>query len=548
MKRRITLPRHTRQDLIAGLTGAVAGAPQAMGFALIAGVNPVYGLYTALVATVVGALVGSSTFMTVGPTNALALVVASSLSGYGEQAQVSHLFTLTLLVGLFVFLFGVLRLGMLIRFVSNAVMTGFITGAGLLIILGQVQHITGYDAQGGSTLLRFIDWLSHLGQSQPHTTIIGLGALVTITLLHRTRLHYLATLIAILLATLATGLLGWGDVAYVQDLSVVPRGLPGVVLPDLRLMPDLAASALAIAVLAAVQSAALTNSVSEPDGSMPDATRDLIGIGLANLAGGLLQGMPACGSLSRTAVNINAGARTRRANVYAGLFVGLFLLALGSVIEAVTLAALAAHLIVAAFSLLRPDQIMLVWRVNWPARIAMTATLAATLLLPLEYSIYVGVLLSLALYVYSASEKLHVTRLVPIGENRYRTAPVPEHLPDHEVIIFSVRGHLYFAAVSKLEKLLPAPESGTDCVVILRLRESDYLGSTGIGFLRRYNRQLREHGGQLILTGLSRAVRKELEQTGMTVEFGEDNLFDAEEIYLDATAHAFQYGQSLLKP
>lgn len=536
-----------RSDVLAGLTGAVAGAPQAMGFALIAGVNPVYGLYTALVSTVIGGLLGSSSFMTVGPTNALALVVASALADFDGPAQIEGLFVLTGLVGVLMLLFGLLQLGTLIRFVSNAVMTGFITGAGMLIILGQVQHLNGYDSSGGTTVQRFLNWLAHLPQSDPQTVIIGIGALLVIVTLHRTRLHDIATLVAIILATLAVGALGWEHVAHVHDLSTVPRGLPAPVLPDLSLAPDLAASALAMAVLAAVQSAAITNSVNEPDGSHASVTRDFIGIGVANLAGSVLQGMPACGSLSRTAVNVAAGAHTRLANVFAGLFVGVFLLALGSFIEAVTLAALAAHLVVAAFSLIRLDQIVLVWRVNWPARLAMTATFAATLLLPLQYSIYVGVALSLGLYLYSASERLHVVRLVPLEGNRYRAEDVPDQLPDGEAIIFSIHGHLYFAAVQKLESLLPPPNGDARAVVILRLRESDYLGSTGIAFLRRYNHALRRNGGQLILTGLSRAVRTELERTGIDAEFGQDNLFDAEEIYLDATGHAFDYGQSLLK-
>lgn len=137
-----------RDDLLAGLTGAVAGAPQAMGFALIAGIEPTYGLYTAVVSTIIGAFFGQSSFMTIGSTNALALVVATTLVNFEGAAQTERLFVLTGLTGIFYLIFGIFRLGFLLRFVSNAVMTGFVTGAGLLIIFGQVRYLTGYNPVG----------------------------------------------------------------------------------------------------------------------------------------------------------------------------------------------------------------------------------------------------------------------------------------------------------------------------------------------------------------------------------------------------------------
>lgn len=546
-----------RNDLLAGVTGAVAGAPQAMGFALIAGVNPIYGLYTAVVSTIVSAFAGSSTYMTVGPTNALSLVVFSIIGSHVGDAQIERLFVLTLLTGVFFFLFGVLRLGMLVRFVSNAVMTGFITGAGLLIIFGQVRHINGYQAAPDATplsflppalldvmpsaTLRFVDWLQHLPQSDPRTLIIGLSAMGIILFVQRTRFKNWAILVAIITATIAVKLLNWeSDVALVSTISAVPRGLPAPVIPDFGLISELVGGAFAIAVLGAVQSAALTNSIPEPDGSNSNTSRDFIGMGIGNILGAVFQGIPACGSLSRTAVNIKAGGKTRWANAFAGIIVALFLLALGPLVEQVTLAALAAQLIIAAISLLRPSQIRLVWRVNWAARSAMVATFVSTLLLPLEFSIYVGVIISLLLYVYISSERLQVELLVPLENNRYKVEPMPEKLPDNDIVILTVQGDLYFAAVRRLEAILPNPKQCKRTTMILRLRENDYLGSTGIRFLLRYSDMLREGGGRLMLAGLSPKVRRELDRTGISERFGEENLFDAGEIYFEATALAYQ--------
>jgi len=538
--------KFNQNDLIAGLTGAVAGAPQAMGFALIAGVNPLYGLYTAIVSTIVGAIFGKSSFMTIGPTNALSLVVASTLVDFSEAEQATQLFTLTILVGVCFFIFGFLKLGILVRFVSNAVMTGFVAGAGLLIILGQVQHLNGYTPQGDIALLRFGDWLLNLHQSAPHTLLIGITTIAIIIALQRTRFKNFATLVAILVASIIVIVLGWNDVEMVRNISTIPNGLPSPIFPDFTFATDLLPVAIAITVLAAVQSAAITNAIPDPDGTPPNTNRDFIGMGFANLLGGLLQGMPACGSLSRTAVNVDSGAETRWSNIWAGIFIGAFIAFFGSLVERTVLAALAGQLVVAAISLIKIDQIKLVWRVNDQARFAMVATFTSTLVLPLEYSIYIGVVLSLVMYVYSASERLHVVRLEPIGDHQYRVLNLPARLPSSEPIIFSIHGHLYFAAVPKLENLLPDALNCTQTIVILRLRENDYLGSTGIQFLSKYRQKLENRGGKLLLSGVSPTIHKELERTHSEAEFGAENIFYASEVFFESTERAYQYANDLL--
>lgn len=530
-------------DIAAGLVGAVAGAPQAMGFALVAGVAPVYGLYAAVVAVIVGALTSSSRYMTIAPTNALVLVVFSALDG-GTQ-PIEKLFTLTLLVGGFQLAAGLLRLGGLTRFVSNAVMTGFITGAGLLIILGQLPHLTGYEPHDAGPLPRLWDWLVHLPQSHPQTLVIGVAAIIIIAGLHRTRFKSVATLVALVVTTVFVLAAGWDEVAIVRDMDTIPAGLPAPALPDLNHAPGLLPAALALALLGLVQSAALTQAVREPDGSTPNTNRDFAAQGLANIVASFFQALPSAGSLSRTAVNISAGAKTRLANLLASVFVLLILLALGTVIEQITLAALAGHLVVAAFSLFNRQAIALVWRVHWGGRVALIATFVSTLLLPLEQSVYVGVALSLALYAYTSANEVRVTTLLPIEGHRFREVPLPQRLPPGGMIVFSVTGSLYFAAVRRLENMLPLPDSAGGTVVILRLRGQIHLGSTGIGFLRRYADLLRASGGDLLLAGISPELDAELRRTGIAAYLGDDHIFVATDIYFEATEQALSAAQRL---
>ena len=535
------------KDLIAGATGAAAGAPQAMGFALIAGVNPVYGLYTAIVATIIGTLAGSSVYMTVAPTNALALVVGSTLLPFDQVGQIERLFVLTLLVGAFQLLFALLRMGSLTRFVSNAVMTGFITGAGLLIILGQIDNLTGTSSQGDMVLLRFYNWVSNPQNIDLPTLLIGVLTVAMIfAIQHTRRFRYMAALIALVVTSGLAWLLNWESVATVGDFSTIVPGLPLPILPNPTLIPELVLVALAVAVLASVQGAAISSSVPQPDGSTSKANRDLFGQGLANVIGSVFQGMPACGSLSRTAVNVAAGAQTRLANLSSAVFIAIIVIALSSLVEMVAMPALAGLLIVAAISLIRRESLRLVWRVNWSARMAMIITFISTLVLPLEYSIYVGVALSLGLYVYSSSQMITVTRLVPLPNGHFLEAPIPSRLPDNEPVILCARGSLYFAAVHRLEELLPLPRDSRKPVVILRMRGNQYLGSTGIRFLRHYAAQLRSHGGDLILSGISDKVRAEIERTGALGEPGPIQIFYAEGEIFHATEDALAYANRWL--
>lgn len=538
---RKTLPR----DLIAGATGAVAGAPQAMAFALIAGVNPIYGLYTAIVATIIGAFTAGSTYMTIGPTNAVALVVGATLINYDEGLRYEYLILLTFLVGVIQLLFGVLRLGALTRFVSNAVMTGFITGAGLLIINGQLRHITGSTVEVGPPLFRFFNWFTHLGNSNPETLFIGLLTMLIIVVLRRTRFKNAAILIALVITALIVQLMAWDDVAIVSTISEIPSGLPAPVIPNWDYVGDLLSPAFALAILALVQGAALVQSIPEPNEQ--NVSRDFIGQGAANIGAAFFQGMPSGGSLSRTAVNINAGAKTRLANVFAGLFILSIVLLFSTGIEQVVLAALAGQLIVAAISLIHPRTIATVWQVSWTARLSMLATFISTLTLPLEYSIYIGVGLSLVLYVYSSAASLQLVRLVKIGSHQYKEEAVSKELPADKPIVFSIYGNMFFAAVRRLEELLPDPETANHTVVILRLRNNPYMGSTGLNFFREYAEKLAKYDSLLILAGVGENVKGQLERANET---NDENcllkFFLADGVVFSATERAFAYAEEWL--
>lgn len=527
-------------DILAGATGAAAGIPQAMAFSVVAGLNPIHGLVAAFVGTAAGALTSSTALLTIGPTNAVALAVGAILIQTGSDDPVTTLAGLTLLVGLFQLFAGVLNLGGITRYVSNAVMTGFISGAALLILMGQTGPLLGINHHGQDIpLLRFMDILRHVRQTQLTTLAAGLVTVGIVLALNQTRFKPASWLCAIVVASVLVSVLGWSDVRLVDDVGSVPQGLPGIQLPDLLQLPDLILPALAVAILGLVQSAGLTRSMGNTNPTKPTLSRDFVSQGIGNLSVALLQGLPVAGSISRTAVNIAAGARTRRANLIAGSLVGLSLFTFGSLAGRIPLSSLAGVLYIAALSLLDVRRIRQVWRTYWPGRIAMGITFILTLILPLEQSIYVGVLISLTLFVYSSAEHIKLVQLFP-RNGGFVEREVPPYVPASHPIVIEVRGNLYFGAVYTLERMLPDLNGVVHPVVIFRLRGEAMFGSTFLTMLERYAKELHKAKGRLILTGLSEEAHEQLVRAGVNEWLPEADIVDADPMLLEATGKALR--------
>jgi SulP family sulfate permease len=282
------------------------------------------------------------------------------------------LVVLVLMVGVFQLLAGLFRLGFVIRFVSNAVMTGFLNGVAVLIILGQLSDLTGYQSSFSNRVAKALDLLLHLGQIDPQASAIGLLTLGLIALLlWLTATRRFAFIIAIAAATIALVVLSlpalstaasFAAVPTVGTLSSIPRELPQLSLPQLSLVWSLWLPALSIAIIGLVQGAGVSQGTPNPDGRYPDVSRDFLGQGAANLATSLVGGLPAGGSVSGTVLVMGAGARSRWANIFVGLFVALIVLLAGPLVERVPMPALAALLIVAGIQGFRMEQAVMVWR------------------------------------------------------------------------------------------------------------------------------------------------------------------------------------------
>ena len=547
MKSPIDLPRgrDAKNDLIAGLTTGLVQIPDAMATAILAAVQPVNGLNTLIVGTPIGALFAGSIFMTVTTTGAIALAVADAVGKVGADERTGLLIMLTLMVGAIQLAFGLLKLGWITKFVSNSVMVGFITGVCILIILGQLGDLTGYSSEYSNKVAKTVDLVLHFNEVSWTTLAVGLVTIGLILLLGRTPVRKFAMVLAFAVVTIGVVVLGLG-VQLVSDVAAIPTGLPAFQVPDFSKAAGLIVPAIAIAAIGLIQGAGVSKSVPNPGGEYGDDSRDFAAQGVANAAVSFFQGMPIGGSVSASALNVSSGARSRWANVYAGVIVAVVLLLFGSTIEKVPMATVAALLIVAAVGSLKPAAILEVWRTNWAARVIMLATLVLTLMLPIVYAVLVGVAISTIQHISSASLDVKIRRLVREAEGRFSEEDPPERVPDRAVTILDIYGSIFYAAADVIADKLPDVRDAKGAVLVLRLRGRGEVGSSAIGLFRRYATDLQQGGGALLLAGVGSGMADQLKRTGIEDLLGEHSLFPARSMVYQSTEAAFEEGSRRL--
>ncbi len=353
-----------------------------------------------------------------------------------DPTDLHNVATLTLLVGVVMVVFGALRLGAAMSFVSNAVMTGFTTGIALQIVAGVASDATGYAPDVHNTIGKIGQTLIHLPDWDAVTTVVTAATVGVWAAAHAVpRLQAMATLIALLLVSLGVGVLDL-DVEKVGDIGSIPNAFPAPVLPDLSVAPDLVFGAVAVALVALAQAAGIGAAVPNPDGSRTNVSGDFLAQGAANLAGGFFRALPVGGSLSRTGVATSAGARTRWAGIFAGISLAVLVIVAGSAAEQIPMPVIGGLILVIGTELIvgRMDDIVFVARTALLPVLAMVTTFLATTQLPLQQAIFVGVALSLLLYCVSAQRHTRLQALARQDDGHWRVVDVPRQLP-------SRRGH-----------------------------------------------------------------------------------------------------------
>ena len=500
-------------DLVAGLMVAVASVPSGLATAAMAGVNPVFGLYAATAAPAVGSLLTSAQMMQITTTSASALAAGQAIASYPSDQRAEALFLLVALSGIFLMLFGLLRAGRLLRYISFPVMTGFLSGVAAALVFDQSAQLVGYSPDAETTLGSFVELLLNIGDFSLQSTIVGLLGLAIIIGLSRTPLSSISALLALVIPTIIVVLWDPGDVRLVSDVSTIPQGLPPLGLPDITLLtPNLVISAFALAAVTGIQGAGISQSYANPDGSVVDPSRDMFAQGAANVAGSLVSGMPTGGSVGQTALNVSAGAKTRVAGVFHGLFMLMIILLVPDLVSLVPMPVLASVMIVAGYSAIRFHAMAFIWRTGGSGRWVLAVTFLATLLLSIPAAVSLGVVAAVVLYLYSSASDVRVRALEPRDDGEIHVVEAPEALPGRSITVLEIYGSLFFAAARTLREKLPEPTGAEHPVVVIRLRGNNQIGPTLIDILNDYAHELASAGGRLYLNGMDKQVSDRLER------------------------------------
>ncbi|MGC9451791.1 MAG: SulP family inorganic anion transporter [Oceanipulchritudo sp.] len=552
-----------RHDALAGLTVAVMGVPQAMAYALIAGLPPVYGLYTSIVTCILAALFGSSNHLVTGPTNALCMVILSLTAHLPAKYGISLIeivFLLTLMTGLIQMAFGLLKMGGIVRYVSNSVVVGFTAGAGILIAVNQLKNVLGVKLHVHAE--RFHEVLaataSMLPDANPRAALIGILTMAVVIGLRRLNPKLPGALIAVVLAAVVSALLGWhltdlgnARVEIVRDIQPIVGELNKFHIPALLLHPnyeltrELGTGALALALLGLIEAASIARAVASSSGQRLNFTREFIGQGAGNVVGSFFSCFAGSGSFTRTAVCYQSGGRTRMAAVFSAVWTGLTLLLLAPLANFIPKASLAGLLIVIAWSMIDKDRLKLTWRSGANSRLVLGGTLASTLVLPLEYAIFVGVFLAIVLLL-RVTGSTDLTQLIPHPDSGFEEVPFNRAAPS-EVVTINMEGDLYFAAVEDLDYELVRCLTPRTRVVVLRMKRLRAVGSTAMAILTHYFELLREKNIYLVVCGIEEDLKKVMTGSGLRQQIGEQNIFYADNKLFQSTELALARAWSIVE-
>ena len=532
-----------RADLLAGLPDAISSVPDGMAAAVLAGVNPVQGLYASFAGPVVGGLSSNTRLMMITTTLAAALAAGSALQGVPPDDRPAAIPLLVIMVGIVLVAAGIARLGRYTRFVSYSVMIGFLTGVAVNIVCGQISDLTGAPAHGEFPLAKAVSIISHPSSINLASLLTGLAALVILFVLVRTPAATFSTLIALLIPTVVVVLAGADSVARVGDIGGIPRGIPIPQLPNFHFMSfSLVTGAFAIAAIVLVQGAGVAEAAPNTDGSQPNPNQDIIAQGAGNLASSFFRGMAVGGSVGQTALNMSVGARTRWAAIWSGIWMLVILAIFSGLVAKIAMPTLGAILIFAAIGSLRLGEIASILRTGRISQVAVITTFAVTLFLPVAAAVGIGVALSLLLQLNQGAMDLTVVELIPLDGGRFEERPSPATLTSNHVTILDVYGSLLYAGARTLEAHLPDPGEARSPVVVLRLRRRTSLGATFVKVMAGYAERLAAADGRLYLSGLEPDVTQQLRRTGHLG--GQMHAFEADPVvgastmaaYLDAEA------------
>lgn len=531
-----------KADVLAGITVALVLIPQSMAYANLAGLPAYYGLYAAFLPGAVAALFGSSKQLATGPVAVVSLLTGAALlplAQAGSEQFIALAIMLSFVIGVVQLVLGLLRLGLVVNFLSHPVILGFTNAAALVIGLSQLSKIFGVKMGRSDHFLQDIWGVIHqLGSTHWPSLVFGVVAFIIMWTLKKQWPRLPNVLIAVAVTTSASWLLGFKDMGG-KVIGDIPQGLPALTLPhfDIHLMGSLLSSAVIISLVGFMEAISIAKAMAARTKDGIDPNQELIGQGLGNIIGCLTQAYPTSGSFSRSAVNLDAGARSGFSSVVTSLMVLTTLLFLTPMLYHLPESVLAAVIMMAVVGLINVRGIQHVWRANRHDGVAAIVTFCASMLFAphLDEGIFLGAGLAILLFLYrTMSPRVASLGLFPDGTLR-DLAVHPELPTDSQIIVLRFDGQLYFANVSHFEEMvLNAVSTKPSAKFLLLIGDGiNQMDASGEEVVHHLVERVQKNGMVMIFSGLKRQVLSVMRTTGLLDFVGGDNIFATEQAALN---------------
>ena len=545
-----------RGDLAGGLSVAAVAVPQAMAYALIAGLPPEYGLYTAIVMTAAGALFDSSRQLINGPTNAISIALLAAIGAVPDQAvRIQLAILMAFLIGVIQIAISMARLGDLTRYVSHSVIVGFTAGASLLLVLDQFKNLVGQRAVGDvhdHFLWRFYQSLTQGGPVHGPTLAIGLGSIALVLALRylkrKLNLPLLPEfLIVVVGMAIATAFYRF-DEQGVRVIGAIPAKLPEPRLPHFEYswVRTYASSALAIGLLGLLEAIAMAKAIASVTRQKLDLNQQCLSEGVANLTGSFFSCMPGSGSLTRSAINQQAGARTQWAGVISAVAVATTVLLLAPYARYIPRSALAGLLMLTAARMVNFKDLRYHMRVSRFDAVIVATTAIAAFAISIEFCILVGVIMSFLLAVPRAGNML-LTEFVAASDDHVRER-LEDDEPDAKILVFGLEGEMFFGSSVSLEQHLETIERralDTTRVIVMRMKRARNPDAVGMAALEQFVERMRARGIEVLLCGVRPALRDALERSGMLARLKPDHIFLERAVRQTSTQDAMRFARKI---
>ena len=525
-----------KADLLAGLTGAVIVLPQGVAFATIAGLPPEYGLYTAMVTPIIAALFGSSFHLVSGPTTAISIVVFSAISHHADPGTpefIAMALTLTFLAGVYQLAFGLARLGALVNFVSHTVVIGFTAGAAILIASSQMKHITGIPIPKGESFFNtWIDLFQGIGTINWYLVLIALVTLFT-AMFFKKKMPNMPGLLFGMIVGSVLALFLKDYTSGIKLVGAIPAHLPPFSTPEFSFetIRILAPEAFAVALLGLIEAVSISRAVATKSNQRIDSNQEFIGQGLSNMTGSFFSSYAGSGSFTRSGINYEAGAKTPLSAIFAAFMLMIIVLLIAPLTAYLPIAAMGGIILLVAYNLIDFHHIKKTLSFSKTESAILLTTFFATLFLELEFAIYLGVLLSLVLFLaktstpgiptlsVDSSDQVTHRKLVDISEKPLNQCP--------QLKIIRIDMSIYFGSINHIQQRL-AKIADNEKIYNILIESSgiNFIDLAGAEALEVENKRLQDLGGGLYFVGLKPAVYEFVAESHFIQHVGNDHVFD----------------------